>query len=240
MPLEKIKNLTLDCLFPIYCFGCGKFLKSELKTYLCDECYNKIPLYSGLFCPLCFKRLAEGNLKKCQHSDKKSHLDFLAVAADYENPAIKELIHRYKYNFAKEIKWTLAKILIDYLRKSLPFNLTEYHLLAIPLFSRRFNWRGFNQSQEIAKILSQSLKMPLLDNCLVRHKRTTSQAELKDFEKRKLNVQNAFSLKDSLSIKNKNIVLLDDVYTSGATLEEAAKVLKNNGAKRIIGLVIAR
>jgi len=237
---QKIKNWFLDCVFPKYCLGCGCFLESATKTYLCQSCQNKIIINSEFFCPICLKRLADSTFKKCQHSNKKSSLDFLGFATSYENPVIKDLIHKYKYAFAKEIRWTLAQTLIFYLNKAFEDDFSRYALVAIPLHRRRFNWRGFNQSEEVAKILSVHFRMPILNNCLFRAKQTDSQAGLKDFQKRKLNLENAFALKNQELLKNKNIVLLDDVYTSGATLEEAAKAVKSAGAKRIIGLVIAK
>lgn len=235
-----MKNFILDCLFPVYCLGCGRFLKSATKSYLCPDCQNKIPVNSGVFCPLCFKRLAGANIRRCPHSDKKSSLDFLGVAASYENPLIRELIHKYKYGFAKEISWTLAKILIHYLEKSFPDDLKNYCLIAIPLHRQRLNWRGFNQSEELAKILSRKFFIPLNQDCLIRQKNTANQAEIKNPEERKNNLENAFALKNQKTIENKNIVILDDVFTSGATMEAAAAALKSGGAKKIIGLVIAK
>lgn len=237
---QKIKNFILDCIFPTYCLGCGRFLKSEAKTHLCPNCQNKISVNSGLFCPICFKRLAAENFSKCLHSNKKSALDFLGIAVSYENPLIRELIHKYKYSFAKEISWTLSEILIRYLEKSFTGDFNKYCLMAVPLHRQRFNWRGFNQSEEIAKILSQRFSLALKNNCLVRQKKTVSQAEIKDFQKRKDNLQNAFVLKNPKLIENKNIILVDDVFTSGTTMEAAAAALKSGGAKRIIGLVIAK
>ncbi|HOX21403.1 MAG TPA: ComF family protein [Candidatus Paceibacterota bacterium] len=237
---QKIENFVLDCVFPTYCLGCGRFLKSEAKTHLCPDCRNKISVNSGLFCPICFKRIAAGNFNKCRHSAKASSLDFLGIAVSYENPLVRELIHKYKYGFAKEISQTLSEILIRYWEKTCPDDLKRYCLVAVPLHRQRFNWRGFNQSEELAKILSQRLSLPLNNNCLIRRKKTASQAEIKDFQERKNNLQNAFSLKNQGPLENKNIILLDDVFTSGATMEAAAAALKSGGAKRIIGLAIAK
>lgn len=240
MFFPKVKNFILDCIFPTYCLGCGRFLQSEAKTHLCPDCQNKIPINSGLFCPICLKRLVTENSNKCPHSDKKSPLDFLGIAVSYENPLIQELIHKYKYSFAKEISWTLSEILIRYLEKSFRDDVKKYCLIAVPLHRQRFNWRGFNQSEEIAKILSQRFSLSLNNNCLIRQKKTASQAGIKNPQKRKDNLQNAFVLKNPKLIKNKNIILLDDVFTSGATMEAAAATLKSGGAKRIIGLVVAK
>jgi ComF family protein len=238
---QKTKNLILDSIFPIYCVSCKDFLPSEKNSYFCSKCLAKIPVNSSLFCPICLKRLNQID-KKCLHSNKKSSLDFLGYATYYEIPTIRDLIHNYKYRFAKNIENTLANILISYLKKSLN-NWNEWIIIPIPLHHSRFNWRGFNQSEEIAKIISQQFNWPILNNILIRKKKTAEQAEIKTKEKRRENLENAFILNDKIDlnqIKNKNIVLLDDVYASGATLEEAAKILKSTEAKKIIGLVIAK
>lgn len=243
LKITKLKNIFYDCLYPIFCLNCGRFISNENKHYLCSECFKTIPIYSSLFCPICSKRISI--FKKCHHSDKQSYLDFLGCASDYENELIKNLIYEFKYNFVKEIKFTLGDLLINYwLKISLGFNInySKFCVIPIPLNSKRYNWRGFNQSEELAKVFSNYFDLPLLDNILMRKKNTYPQAKLVK-EERILNVKNAFQLKNDRApflIQNKNIILIDDVFTSGATLQEAAKVLKKNGAKRVIGLVIAK
>jgi ComF family protein len=239
---QKTKNLILDSIFPVYCVSCEDFLPSEKNSYLCSKCLAKIPINSALFCPICLKRLNQADNKKCLHSNKKSSLDSLGYATYYEIPIIRDLIHNYKYRFVKKIENTLADILISYLKKSLN-NCDDWIIIPIPLHRSRFNWRGFNQSAEIAKIISQQFNWPILNNILIRKKKTTEQAEIKTKEKRQENLENAFILNNRINlnqIKNRHIILLDDVCTSGATLEEAAKILKTAGAKKIIGLVIAK
>ncbi len=245
----KTKNLIMDSIFPIYCISCGNFLSSEKKSYLCSTCLAKIPINSGLFCPICFKRLNQAENKKCSHSNQKSFLDFLGYATYYEITPIKNLIHNYKYRFAKDIAQTLSDIIIIYLKKSLD-DWNDWIIIPIPLHRSRLNWRGFNQAEEIAKIISPKFNWPIFNNILIRNKKTAEQAEIKKREKRQENLKDAFSLSSSKEtrdesfstqiLKNKKIILLDDVYTTGATLEEAAKILKSAGAKKIIGLVIAK
>lgn len=247
---QKTKNLILDSIFPVYCVSCGDFLPSEKNSHLCSLCLAKIPINSELFCPICFKRLNQAEDKKCSHSDKKSSLDFLGHATYYEIPIIRDLIHNYKYRFAKSIGNTLANILTLYLKKSLN-NQNDWIIIPIPLHRSRLNWRGFNQSEEIAKIISQKFNWPILNNILIRKKKTAKQAEIKEKEKRRENLKDAFNLSphvkniknklsDTKALEGKKIILLDDVCTSGATLEEAAQILKIAGAKKIIGLVIAK
>ncbi len=242
MLLKKAENLILDGIFPIYCVSCGDFLANEKNAHICDKCLKKITINSALFCPICFKRLSQFDNKKCLHSNKKSNLDFLGYATSYENTSVRDLIHNYKYRFAKKIKISLAQILIHYLSKSLS-NEDEYCIIPLPLHHSRFNWRGFNQTEEIGKIVVEYFHWPIFTNVLLRKKKTSEQAEIKEKEKRQENLKNAFILNNKIDlekIKNKKIILLDDVYASGATLEEAAKTLKTAGFKKIIGIVVAK
>ena len=239
--ITRIKNFIYDCLFPIFCLNCGTFIKNEEGRYLCPICLKTIPLHSSLFCPICLKRI--GLLKKCSHSDKPSSLDFLAAATDYENPLIQKLIHLYKYQFIKDIRYTLTDIIISYWEKIWPDLKTQFGeslVIPIPLSRQRFKERGFNQSEEIAKIFADHFQLEINNQILVRLRNTPPQAKIENYNDRQLNLQNAFGLQNTLPSGKKNIILVDDVFTSGATMQEAAKVLKQNGAKRIIGLTIAK
>ena len=106
---------------------------------------------------------------------------------------------------------------------------------------RRIKWRGFNQSREIAEELASSsgLGLRVLSNILIKTKETLPQVELSD-ETRKENIKGVFLVKEKDLIKNKKILLVDDVYTTGATMAECARVLKESGAREIIGIAIAR
>jgi len=241
LSLGRIKNFISDCLFPIFCLNCGVFIKAEERRYLCSNCFKNINIYSALFCPICLKRI--GVLKKCYHSNKKSYLDFLGCATEYNNPLVKNLLHCFKYQFIKEIGLTLSDILIVYWTKIWPDVKARFSnclVISIPLYHRRFNWRGFNQSEELARVFANYFRLPLVNNVLIRKKNTPPQVQVENFENRLNNIIGAFQIKNSSLIKNKKIILIDDVFTSGATLQEGAKILKENGAKEIIGLVIAK
>ena len=109
----------------------------------------------------------------------------------------------------------------------------------VPLFSSKLKKRGYNQSEILAKELSKKFKIPF-QNILERTRNTKTQVGLSNID-RKLNIKNAFSFNNQKSvISNQSIFLVDDVVTTGSTLKEAAKVLKRNGVKRVIGLTLAR
>ena len=115
--------------------------------------------------------------------------------------------------------------------------LCNFILIPIPLSDKKKKKRGFNQSEEIAKIISEVTKIETDFNCIIKVKDNKSQTELTRKERIE-NVKNTFKI--IKNIKNKNILLLDDVYTTGSTMEECAKTLKSAGANKVWGITIAR
>ena len=120
-----------------------------------------------------------------------------------------------------------------------PGNFSDFLLIPIPLHKRKLRERGFNPAKEIAREISENLKIPVLNNVLAKIKQTPAQAELKK-EEREKNVLGVFSCLNKELITAKKILLVDDIFTTGATMEESALTLKKAGAKEVWGIVIAR
>lgn len=231
----EIRNFILDLLFPIECLGCGKE-----KTYLCPDCLGSIYLEEKLVCPHCFKPSFQGLV--CQKCKYKSYLDGLFFACSYQNKLIEKAIKAFKYRpFVKSLVEPLSLLLIKKLQSSL------YHLsllkdsliIPIPLHKRKLIQRGFNQAELIAQELRKVFSLNIGNDILKRKRNTKAQADLKG-EKRKENIKDAFKISNKEKINGKRIILIDDVATTGATLEEAAKILKLAGAKEVFGFVIAK
>lgn len=228
---NKMINLVLDIIFPAHCLGCGKNLKNG--EFLCPDCFLKIGVNKTLFCGKCRARLPE-NKKIC-------HLDFpyvLGAAAGYHNETVKGLIHNLKFNGARRAAKPLGEILIKYL-KGLDLNFENFVIVPVPLGRRRLKTRGFNQAELLAKEISAYFGIPVASSALIRAKETKPQTELKSLEERFKNLEESFSVSAPEIISNKNILLVDDVSTSGATLSAAAAALKKSGAKKIIALAAA-
>lgn len=231
---NKLKNLILNILFPLVCLNCKIILTdSDKQTGVCQKCLNSITPNTSLFCPVCKLRLAD-NHKIC-HKDSKY---LLAAAANYNNGAIKNLIWHFKYKKWSRLENLLGELLLNYLQ-TLNLNLADYTVIPIPLHKNREKQRGFNQSRLLAEIISKNLNLDLSDY-LKRIKNTKIQAELKGVEAREQNVKNCFVLENPQTIEGKNVLLIDDVHTTGATIKEAAAMLKSADAKNIIALVIAK
>jgi ComF family protein len=210
-------------LFPPKCIICGKN-----NYFLCEDCYSLIPLENRF--------QLNQNLPK---TDLKN-LDKIYWASGYKNFIIKKIIQNYKYSpFSKKLSSILSKILLDFIALN-ELSLKEIDfIIPVPSANRRKRWRGFDHIKEICQDFSEQIKIPFLSENLVKIKESEPQINL-SAEKRKENLKDIFQCKNPLLINDKNLLIIDDVFTTGATMEECAKTLKNSGAKKVYGLVIAR
>ncbi len=210
-------NLLLDLLFPKRCVCCRKF-----GTFLCTDCIGKL------------EKLPIYNINQ-------SYLDGIVSAYSY-NLQMKKIIHRFKY---RPYITSLVPILSNLLEKVLKDNRGFVNflkkspvLIPIPLHFWRKHIRGYNQTELLVKELSKNLKLPWKD-ILIRTKYTKPQSEL-DYKSRQKNVSDIFEINPKISLLPKYVVLVDDVWTSGATLKSASRELKRKGVKEIWALTLAR
>jgi ComF family protein len=168
------------------------------------------------------------------------HLSDVYAPCSYDNKFVKKIIHRCKYApFYKELSLPLAHAIIAHFRLvDNPPDINNSIITPVPLSKRRLHWRGFNQAEIIAQEISKIQKIPI-NNVLAKIAETGVQAELPQ-KQRQSNIKNAFAIINRETVKNKDILLVDDVITTGATINECARVLLNNGARRIIGIAAAR
>ncbi len=235
--LKKWKNQILDLLFPQFCLGCSKegFL-------VCPDCFSTIDLNPFQYCPFCSTPNRVVSKGKCS-SHQNFALNGLFSACDYKNTLVKKMLFLFKYEpYIKNLSLPLACLIISY------FSLTEKQdiltnpkaiFMPVPLFKRKEKSRGYNQSKEIAEILSLYYKLPLQKNNLIKIKNTKSQTEFNKQE-RALNIAESFAIKNPCLIEGKTIFLIDDVFTTGSTMEECARTLKTATAKKVYGIVVAR
>ncbi len=217
--LANLKKFVLDLLFPIQCLGCGQY-----DEWLCCDCFKKIKFGSDLT-PSLLKNY-------------KPYLEDVWVATDYSQKIIQRALQNYKYNFIIELGRPLGQLLVEYLKTSNK-NINFDFIVPVPLAKKRLVWRGFNQAEILAKTVGDFLGLPVATKLIFRKKYTRPQVGLAAKDRR-LNVSGIFDLKQNQHILDKNILLIDDVVTTGSTLGECAKVLKKAGAKRIYGLVVAQ
>jgi competence protein ComFC len=231
---SKIKTFFLNTFFPKFCFLCQRE-----GSYLCEDCLATLDILENDFC-LCENASRLPRAGKCVNCQKK-YLDGLYFAVSYKNNLIKTLIHQFKYEpYIKELATSLALLIITHFNlMQKTFSGENFILVPVPLAKKKLRMRGFNQSEEIANELSKNIKLPFLANCLQKEKETPSQMELTK-EEREKNLKGVFSVLGKEKISGKIILLVDDVYTTGATMEECAKVLKHAGAREVWGVAVAR
>ena len=232
----KILEFALDILFPKFCLNCG-----TEGSYLCPDCFSLIEILDRQYCPFCFPPKLVFDGKTCFSCKQIKKLSGLYCAASYENFIVKKLIHQFKYEpYVRELAKPLSSLIITHLQHLNKIDIlrSSFLLVPVPLHKKKLKQRGFNPPEEIAKEIAKILKIPIV-NALVKIKQTPAQMELKK-EKREKNVLGAFRCSKPDLIRDARILLLDDVFTTGATLEECARVLKDAGAKEVWGMVVAR
>lgn len=236
--LKSIKEYIIEILFPASCLGCGRD-----ETWFCSSCANKIPLNRKIECPECRKNT---NGATCQECKKLTNLDGLLVATSYENAHIQSVIQALKYNNIIELAVPLTEILIKALSSfDKRYNIdilnghSNYIATNVPLHKKRFLERGFNQSELIGSSLSKSFDIEWNQHLLRRNKNTEIQAHLVKAQRIE-NVKNAFEADIHFNLKEKNVIIVDDVATTLSTLNECAAALKKAGCRNVWGLVVAR
>jgi competence protein ComFC len=227
--LAKVGGRAVDFLFPKWCVGCGK--EGELICYSCRRLLTRImpPL-----CPRCGKPQSSGILcPSCVGWQAK--IDGIRSPFKFEG-VMREAIHQLKYRNLRALVAPLAKLLQDYLTANpLPGEI----LVPVPLHQKRLKERGYNQSNLLARELGKLINLPVVDDCLVRQRHAPPQARTSTLDERRTNVADTFTCLDH-RLKDKQILLIDDVSTSGATLDACAAALKASGATSVWGLVMAR
>lgn len=228
---------VLDLLFPKRCIACKK-----AGSYICANCFAAIEFSQKNTCPKCSKASVNG----CVHPRCRAPhgLDGIFSGVEYKG-VVKYIVYQFKYlSHLKDLKHTMTDLLVEALNQ----NETFYHVLkqspivtSVPLHKTRHKKRGYNQSDLLAKNLSRRLNLFYSQHMLQRTKNTKPQFKLKRHE-RKQNIKNAFQVKSDHKekVRSKTILLIDDLTTTGLTLQECAKVLKRSGAKQVFGVTFAR
>ncbi len=230
-----------DIIYPKTCHLCkNKLQAASIGGLVCATCWSKIKLNLPPFCASCGRNLigrrSLNNL--CSGCVKEPlHFDRAFSPCLYEGP-IKELIHAFKYKNKDYLSSLLAQPMIEFIKKyNLPIRTIDA-LAAVPLSAAKLREREFNHALLLARHIGKEFNKEIMEDKLLRLRNSRSQTELNDRERR-LNVKDAFSVIDAKALNNKNILLIDDVLTTGATASEAAKALKMAGASSVYVLTLA-
>jgi len=185
-------------------------------------------------CPRCGRPQASGIMcASCRQTP--SEIDGIRSPFKFDQ-VIRKAIHELKYRSVRAMSACLADLLADYVRSN---PLPGEALVSVPLHPRRLRERGYNQSALLARDLGKCIGLPVIEDCLLRVKQAKPQVRAADVEERRRNVADAFVCRGEM-VTGRQIILIDDVCTSGATLESCAVALKKGGAKSVWGLTLAR
>lgn len=220
----------LDVLFPPRCAGCG-----ALGEILCSRCVAQFRPITAPYCQRCGQPLSSGRLCGPCARGRFTHLDVARAAAVYA-PPLRRIIHAFKYWGHTRLAHPLAEYMAGRVRQDA---LHVDVIIPVPLHPRRKRQRGYNQAELLARRLGRAFRLPVQAEVLERVRPTLPQVTL-SLRERMENVKGAFRCVDRARVAEKRVLLIDDVMTTGSTLEACAAALKEAGARRVWGYTLAR
>lgn len=238
-------NLLLNFLFPPRCAGCAARLPVEAESRVCAVCLAGIERISAPLCRRCgipFEGSQEPShvcgrcLAAPPRFGKARSVARYRASAEAESGALAAMIRRHKYGLDQSLARPLAECLGD----ELPVQAADYDvIIPVPLHRRRLRWRGFNQAALLADAVARRLGRPLDITALVRVRPTPPQTA-QDLETRARNMRGAFAVRQPARVRDRRVLLVDDVFTTGATVNECARVLLAAGARTVDVFTLAR
>jgi ComF family protein len=242
--LRGIGNQLVDIILPRHCYHCGQPIGSVGQESFCHSCWSLIRLIKPPYCPCCgdlfqsplaLTYSPEYRCGTCRREPPA--FDHARAIGHYEGP-LQQAIHLLKYRGKLGLAQPLLQLAITHIDAHFP-GFTFDAIIPVPLHRERLMQREFNQAAAVAKGLARYLDVPLLERVLVRVRSTRPQVELSGRERRQ-NVRQAFAVTNVAPLEDKQVLVVDDVFTTGATLGEIARTLKVAGAARVDVFALAR
>lgn len=227
--LQKSGQVVLDLIYPPRCVNCA-----STEDWFCQDCLDQIVLIAPPVCQCCGTPMSGPQCKECAHNPIDA-IDGIRSAAYFEDNPIRSAIHFLKYRDHKVVASVLGQMLADTYGK---YQLQADVIVPVPLHSSRYKERGYNQSELLVKALALNLDLPIDTITLQRIRITESQMTL-GISERHQNVKQAFACRDD-RLAGKRVLLIDDVCTTGSTLDACATALKASGVISVWGLTLAR
>ena len=238
-----LKNLfkgLLDLVYPLNCLLCRKRLSVDNKEEtLCGDCRKTIEPNFPPFCQKCSRHLVEANpLNLCPDCQRAQHHFDRAWAAVLYNEPMHTLIHQFKYQNKTGLRKLFAGLLLSFIEKY-SLDMSAYDIIVpVPLHPTRLRERGYNQTELLTETLSKTFNLIIASKNLSRIRHTKNQALLGKKE-RWTNIQGAFKINDPSGFQKKSVLIVDDLFTTGATASEAARLLKKAGAAKVDVLTLS-
>jgi ComF family protein len=236
----------VDWLYPPRCRACAARIIGRDAEYFCSGCWAKIQPVAHPLCKLCGRPFpdAAGDDHTCAVCLARPPAFTRAQAwacyprEETEEHPLRQAVQKFKYGRKVSLGKPLGRIMVGGCREFLAGCQADI-IIPVPLHPRRLRWRGFNQSVLLAQQLSRGYAIPVDPFLLRRVKETVPQTQLEEQERRR-NVRGAFALAPGGSVHKRNVLLVDDVYTSGATVNECSRTLKKCGARQVFVVTLAR
>lgn len=231
--LKKLTDYILSFIYPPRCVICDDVMEND--RLICTKCREKVhPLTDGI-CLGCGRKIYDKRKEYCRSCEgKKRYFASGKICFEYEGD-IKESIHRFKYvnrrEYARYYAKAAAKLYGEWIKR-MGIDLITF----VPMHERKKLYRGYNQAEVFARYLGKECGINV-KKTVERVKNTSAQARL-DYKKRKNNLLNAFKIKSDI-VQYNYILVVDDIYTTGSTMNEVSRILKKSGAKEVYSLCIA-
>ncbi len=229
--LNQIYDFALNLLFPPRCEFCSELMEwfPKPNAPLCEPCLQEALIIEDNSCVYCGKRMRDDSRTTCGQCAGMRYYARVYSACEYEG-LIRDKLLEFKFKGRKQLARALTWLIIEKLKMT--NNLNFDIIVSVPVHYAKMNERGYNQSELIARRLADYYSKPLSTHSLVKSKPTESQSKL-DKRDRNVNVRGAFELIDADKITGKKVLLVDDIITTGATVNECSRVLIEAGAKEV-------
>lgn len=241
--MRKFFNYLINIIFPSKCLVCGRILPIREEARVCSQCWENIEFVKPPFCAKCGRplpaphRSSGAGFALCFDCSREPPLFGRMRAVGIYNQPLRKCIHLLKYRNKTRLAQPLGQLMVNYMKQY--YNNQKFNLLIpVPLHPSRLKERGFNQSKLLAEPISKFFNIPLASHLLKRVQNTRSQFELTKHERQE-NLKNAFAVTHPELVWEKSILLIDDISTTGTTINECTKPLLASGAKFIWALVLA-
>lgn len=237
--MKQFISAMLDFIFPPLCHICRSFIPDASELHICRACRENMPLVVSPLCTVCGIPFAgAGDDHICGRClTNPPHFDYARAHLLHEGSA-RHLIHAFKYRYKTHLRRPLTLLALEGVAGFIAEQKPDL-IVPVPLHRLRLRRRGFNQAVLLGKFFSARLSLPMRTKGLLRIRQTEPQIELSG-EERRSNVKGAFAVSDPVCVNGRRILLLDDVMTTGSTVNECAKELKKAGALSVIVITIAR
>ncbi|MCR4611258.1 MAG: ComF family protein [Lachnospiraceae bacterium] len=231
-----MNNIFRHLIFPDRCVACDKVLDfNRRKRGFCEECARDIRYAIEPVCKMCGKSIVDSNGELCEDCRRRRHYFVQSKGVYVYEGGIKSAMYRFKYSNRRCYKYTFSRDAV-LMHSSWIKDRRIDAIVPVPMYPKKKRQRGYNQAEVIAVQLSKELDIPVYCDIVTRNRLTTPMKGLNDKERQK-NLKNAFNFcKKGLQLKR--VLLVDDIYTTGSTLDSVAKVLLEGGIKEVYGLCL--